>query len=130
MSLRQQERPGGISRAVGERGTMARDLNRPGGPQAIGRIVSRLLARTGYAQEQGSEALATAWQTAVPPLLADRCRPGRLRRGVLEVFVSHAAVAQEFGFHKQEVLSRLRQALPDTSIADIRCRLGERPTDL
>jgi hypothetical protein len=109
---------------------MPRETNRPGGPQAIGRIVSRLLARTGYAQEQGSEALAAAWQTAVPPLLADRIRPGRIRRGVLEVFVSHAAVAQEFGFHKRDVLARLKASLPTASITDIRCRLGERPTDL
>jgi hypothetical protein len=109
---------------------MDRDANRPaGGPQAIGRIVSRLLARTGYDKEQGSEALATAWQAAVPAILADRCRPGRVRRGVLEVFVSHAAVAQEFGFHKREVLARLSAALPAATITDIRCRLGDRPSD-
>ncbi len=108
---------------------MERDSHRPaGGPQAIGRIVSRLLARTGYDNEQGSDALAAAWQAAVPAILADRCRPGRGRRGVLEVFVSHAAVAQEFGFHKREVLTRLRQALPAASITDIRCRLGEQPS--
>lgn len=108
---------------------MERDLNRPGGPQAIGRIVSRLLARTGYANEQASEALAAAWQAAVPPLLAPRCRPGRVRRGVLEVFVSHAAVAQELGFHKRDLVAQLQRALPAASITDIRCRLAEQPTD-
>jgi predicted nucleic acid-binding Zn ribbon protein len=102
---------------------MRRDGNRAGGPQAIGRIVSRLLARTGYDNEQGSEALAAAWRAAVPAHLADHSRPGRVRRGVLEVSVSHAAVAQEFGFHKRDVLARLTQALPGTAITDIRCRL-------
>ncbi len=104
---------------------MRRDGNRPGGPQAIGRIVSRLLARTGYDNEQGSEALSAAWRAAVPAHLADCCRPGRIRRGVLEVFVSHAAVAQEFGFHKRDVLAQITRALPGTSITDIRCRLGQ-----
>jgi hypothetical protein len=108
---------------------MERDGKRPaGGPQAIGRIMSRLMARTGYDREQGSDALASAWQAAVPPLLAGHCRPGRVQRGVLEVFVSHAAVAQEFGFHKRDVLARLRASLPAASITDIRCRLGEQPT--
>ena len=96
-----------------------------GGPQAIGRIVSRLLARTGYDREQGSEALVAAWRAAVPEAIAARSRPGRVRRGVLEVFVSHSAVAQEFAFMKHDVLARLRQALPSAAITDIRCRLGE-----
>jgi len=107
---------------------MQRESSRPGGPQAIGRIVARLLARSGYDREQGSEAILAAWNAAVPPLLAARCRPGRIRRGVLEVFVSHAAVAQEFGFHKGEVLAQLKKSLPAASITDIRCRLSDQPT--
>jgi hypothetical protein len=46
-----------------------------------------------------------------------------VRRGVLEVFVRHSALVQEFGFHKQGVLERLRQILPAAGIADIRCRI-------
>ena len=97
------------------------DVRRPGakglptGPQAIGRIMSRLLARTGYDREQASESLAA------------HCRPGRIRRGVLEVFVSHSAVSQEFSFHKPAVLERLKAALPAAAISDIRCRLADAP---
>ena len=99
----------------------------PTGPQAIGRVLSRLLARTGYDREQASESLAAAWQAAVPETLAAHCRPGRVRRGVLEVFVSHSAVSQEFSFHKPAVLERLRVALPAAAITDIRCRLADTP---
>ena len=35
------------------------------GPTAIGRLVSRLLARTGYDREQGAAGLIEAWQQAV-----------------------------------------------------------------
>jgi predicted nucleic acid-binding Zn ribbon protein len=110
------------------------DVRRPGakgqpaGPQAIGRIMSRLLARTGYDREQASESLTAAWNAAVPEPLAAHCRPGRVRRGVLEVFVSHSAISQEFSFHKAAVIARLKAALPSAAITDIRCRLADTPT--
>lgn len=99
----------------------------PAGPQAIGRIMSRLFARTGYDREQASDSLAAAWQAAVPEPLAAHCRPGRVRRGVLEVFVSHSAISQEFSFHKSAVLDRLKAAIPSAAITDIRCRLADSP---
>ena len=110
---------------------MATDQDRPrgtSGPQSIGRIVSRLMARTGYDREQGSEQILTAWQQAVPPFLAGYSRPGLVRRGVLEVFVSHSAIVQEFAFHKPTVLTRLQERLPAAWITDIRCRLSEAAT--
>lgn len=95
------------------------------GPQPIGRIVGRLLARTGYDREQASEALAAAWRQAVPEPLAAHSRPGLVRRGVLEVFVTHSAIVQEFSFHKPAVLAGLQTRLPDAGITDIRCRLSD-----
>ena len=110
---------------------MARHLDRTQqsrGPQPIGRIVSRLLARTGYDREQASDTLAAAWRAALPAELADHARPGLVRRGVLEVFVSHSAIVQEFSFHKHAVLAALRERLPTAGITDIRCRLSEAAT--
>jgi len=85
--------------------------------------MSRLLARTGYDQEQATSALCDAWQLVAPDHLRDASRPGLVRRGVLEVFVSHSAVVQEMGFIKRELLNRLAAILPDEKIHDIRCRL-------
>jgi len=95
------------------------------GPQPIGRIVSRLMARTGYDREQASDTLAAAWQAVVPAELGAHARPGLVRRGVLEVFVSHSAIVQEFSFHKQAVVAALQVRLPTAGITDIRCRLSE-----
>ena len=81
----------------------------------------KVAARRRYA------ALAAAWREAVPEPLVAHCRPGRVRRGVLEVFVSHSAVSQEFVFHKPAVLARLKAALPAVAITDIRCRLADTP---
>ena len=94
------------------------------GPLAIGRIVSRLMARAGYDREQGSAALTTAWAAAVPEPLKAATRPGLVRRGVLEVFVSHSAHVQEIGFQKRDILARLEALAPAAGITDIRCRLA------
>jgi len=95
------------------------------GPQPIGRVIGRLLARTGYDREQAGEALATAWRQVVPEPLAAHSRPGLVRRGVLEVFVTHSAIVQEFSFHKPALLAGLQTRLPDAGITDIRCRLAD-----
>jgi len=81
------------------------------------------MARTGYDREQASAGLAAAWADAVPETLQGTSQPGLVRRGVLEVFVSHSALVQEFGFHKQAVLDRLQGLLPEAGIHDIRCRV-------
>jgi predicted nucleic acid-binding Zn ribbon protein len=92
-------------------------------PLSVGRLMSRLMARTGYDREQSASAVADAWREAAPPAFRDTSRAGTIRRGVLDVFVSHSAHVQEFGFHKQAILARLRELVPAAGISDIRCRL-------
>jgi Dna[CI] antecedent, DciA len=93
------------------------------GPRTIGSVMSRLLARTGYDREHGSDVLATAWQQAAPASMQGSSQAGLVRRGVLDVFVSHSALVQEMGFHKREVLARLAELVPAEGITDIRCRV-------
>lgn len=92
-------------------------------PLAIGRVMARLMARTGYGREQGTSAVASAWQSVVPKSLKTASQPGLVRRGVLEVFVSHSAHVQELGFQKRAIMKQLNELLPDAGITDIRCRL-------
>ena len=46
--------------------TLPRQPSSAGGPRSIGSVVSRLLAHTGYDQEQVASGLATAWDQAAP----------------------------------------------------------------
>ncbi|MBM4010459.1 MAG: DUF721 domain-containing protein [Planctomycetota bacterium] len=92
------------------------------GPVSIGRVMARLMSRAGYDRERSTAALESAWSAAVPEAIRSS-RPGLVRRGVLEVFVSHSAHVQELGFHKQAIVSRLRELLPDAGVSDIRCRI-------
>lgn len=101
----------------------------PVGPTAIGRLMSRLLARTGYDREQAASGLVDAWQQAVPEHFREASQPGLVRRGVLEVFVTHSALVQEMGFLKRQALSRLAELVPAEGITDIRCRLLSEPID-
>jgi hypothetical protein len=94
-----------------------------GGPRPIGSVMSRLMARTGYERVQATDGLAAAWGQAAPESLRGASSVGLVRRGVLEVFVTHSALVQEFGFHKREVLARLGELVPAEGITDIRCRV-------
>ena len=78
-----------------------------------------------YDREQSAGRLATVWEEIAPPSFKNRSRAGGVRRGVLEVVVSHSALVQEMGFHKEEVLRRLGEAVPAEGIADIKCRVGD-----
>ncbi|MFM8635728.1 MAG: DUF721 domain-containing protein [Planctomycetia bacterium] len=86
-------------------------------------LMGRLMARTGYDREHSLSGLAAAWDEAAPDTLKGVSQPGLVRRGVLEVFVSHSALVQEMGFHKRDVLARLNTLVPAEGITDIRCRL-------
>lgn len=92
-------------------------------PRKLGNVLSRLMARAGYDRQQGSDALRNAWSAVAPASLQGSSQPGTVRRGVLEVFVTHSALVQEFGFHKHDVLSSLQRLVPAEGITDIRCRL-------
>ena len=91
--------------------------------------MSRLLARTGYDREQAASGLVDAWQQAVPEHLRAASQPGLVRRGVLEVFVTHSALVQEMGFHKRQAVTRLSELVPAEGITDIRCRLLSEPIE-
>jgi hypothetical protein len=105
--------------------TMMFPTRRPdaAGPLSIGSVMSRLMARAGYDREQSSAGLEAAWRDAAPESLRAASRPGLVRRGVLEVFVSHSAHVQELAFQKRAVVARLQSLLPTEGITDIRCRL-------
>jgi len=108
---------------------MPHDESPPTGPKAIGGLMSRLLARTGYDREQAASGLVDAWQQAVPEHIRAASQPGLVRRGVLEVFVTHSAIVQEMGFHKRQAVTRLAELVPAEGIIDIRCRLLSEPIE-
>ncbi|MEN6457957.1 MAG: DUF721 domain-containing protein [Thermoguttaceae bacterium] len=98
--------------------------NRNRGPQAIGDVLSELMARRGYGRIQSAANYDAAWREAAGPLTAKYTRPGQLRRGTLEVVVAHSALVQELGFQKQTLLKSLARLLPDDGIENLKFRVG------
>lgn len=93
-------------------------------PKPLADVLSELMARRGYSRVRGRQAYGEAWQRAVGEVMARFSRVGELRRGTLDVLVSHSAMLQELTFKKTSILAQLNELLPDAKIRDLRCRVG------
>lgn len=92
-------------------------------PQPLAAALSELITRLGLAQAGGNAQLRQAWSEAAGEAIAGRTRPVDIRRGVLHVDVSHAALLSELNaFHKPELLRAL-QVQGRLKIRDIKFRL-------
>jgi len=93
-------------------------------PKKIGDVVAQVITTRGYGRIQSIENLDAAWQAAAGESLARFSRPGQVKRGLLEITVGNSTVVQELNFQKQQILTTLRNELPDTKIRDLRFRVG------
>lgn len=94
------------------------------GPRPIGDILSELMARKGFARVRGEDAYREAWQEAVGQAVGQYTRTGKLRRGLLEIFVANSMLIQELTFQKVGLLKSLNEKLPDEKIRDLRFKVG------
>jgi predicted nucleic acid-binding Zn ribbon protein len=93
-------------------------------PKKISDVLAQLITARGYGRVQATADFNAAWQQAAGATIAKYTRPGRLRRGTLEVTAGNSTIIQEVTFQKQQILSKLQSAVPDASIRDIRFRVG------
>jgi hypothetical protein len=96
-----------------------RPPRRPKDPTAIGTLISGLMSRKGYSQ---SAVAVTKVLGSAEPL--KQMRPGDVKRGVFEIHVTHPALVQELSFQQSELLSVLKQLIPDQKIRSLRFRVG------
>src|SRR5881394_2844484 len=89
-------------------------------PKKIADVLAQLITARGYGRIQSDANFTTAWQQAAGETIAKYTRPGRVRRGTLEVTVSNSTIVQEITFQKQQILTQLQTQLPDSHIRDIR----------
>lgn len=95
------------------------------GPRALSDILGDLFTARGYGRFLAQRELEEAWDAAVGEPLCRQTRLGEVRRGVLNVTVSHPALLEELAaFRKPELLAALRSGAPATTIHDIRFRVG------
>lgn len=99
-------------------------LRRPYEPQKMANVMSQLMARRGYAQQQSSADHEDAWREVVGTALAGQTRAGSVKRGVWEIFVGNSTIVQELTFRKKELLGKLAARLPQSKIRDLKFRVG------
>jgi predicted nucleic acid-binding Zn ribbon protein len=87
-------------------------------------LISHVLARSGVANREGDNQLQEAWDSIVGVTIANCCRVGGLRRGVLEIVVSNSSLSQQLSFKKHEILQVLQKQFPQNSIRELRFRIG------
>ncbi len=93
-------------------------------PKKPADIISQLMARKGYCQNQSANELEDLWQELVGQKWQNKTKVGNVNRGVLEVFVVNAGVNQKIGFEKRKLLAALKQKVPQNKITDIKFRVG------
>jgi len=93
-------------------------------PQPIADVLSRLMARKGYAQALAADELRTLWESAVGGLLANDSRATTVSRGILQVVVRNSTVVQELTFRRKELLARIRE-LTKQNIRGLKFRVGD-----
>ncbi len=100
-------------------------------PKRIGNVVAQLVQRKGYAQIRAAGDREEAWRTALVEQGDDQwtgaTRVVGLRRGVFEVQVANSLLMQELTFHKETLLERLQDALPEDGVKRIKFTVGQFP---
>lgn len=94
------------------------------GPERIGEVISRVLARRGLGQQLNIAAYQRAWADVVGPAISQYTSVKGIYAGRLEVFVAHSSLLQELGFRKHQLLTELVGRLPREGITDIRFRVA------
>ena len=93
-------------------------------PRKAGDLLSQLISRRGFTQNQFNEELQGAWQAAVGKRFSDKTRATVIKRGTLEVLVDSSPAMQQLAFSKSLLLEKMQTELPDARIKAIRFRVG------
>lgn len=112
---RQEAARAELDRSVRERGAEAEDVPvadgdrvRPvPGPSRLGGVLGDLVRERGWDDQLRAARLHEAWPAIVGEHLADRCRPGRLRGGVLQVVVATPHWATQLQYMTDQLVGRV-----------------------
>jgi len=100
------------------------DQDSPGGPQALGDVVSRLCALRGYGRVRGERQLAELWRTVAGPKVSAQTKVIGIRNGTLQIGVSNAALRGELAsFHRHSLLESLQRSDAGRHIRDLKFML-------
>ena len=89
-------------------------------PEPLAESIARLIAQRGLARSKASEQLAFIWREVAGDNLESGTRVINLKRGVLNIAVSSAALLNELvSFHQADLLLKLQEEHPDLKVRGI-----------
>lgn len=91
--------------------------------ESLGDILARVMTGEALDKKSKHAAVFRNWSSIVGPLLARRCWPVSVRKGVLLVRVAGPVWMQELQFQKMELLKKVAEAAGPGRIEDIRFTL-------
>ncbi len=91
--------------------------------ESLGDILARVMEGEALEKKLKHGVLFRSWSSIVGPLLARRCWPVSVRKGVLLVRVAGPVWMQELQFQKSELLKKVTEAAGPGRIEDIRFTL-------
>ncbi len=96
--------------------------------ERIGEIISRVMTREGYEKRSRQGPIYDLWPQVVGGLLAEKCRPIAIQKGVLIVQVDDSVWMHELQIQKYQILERLWELAGKDEVSDIRWTArGHRP---
>ncbi|MEC9091240.1 MAG: DUF721 domain-containing protein [Planctomycetota bacterium] len=93
-------------------------------PKTANELVGRLLARSGYSQNQSQEQIKKIWEKTVGDQMKNKTRAVGIKGGNLTVLVESAIVNQEITYQKKELLEKIKRTTIGEKIKNIKFKIG------
>jgi hypothetical protein len=95
--------------------------------ERVGALLKQVLGDKGMDDRLSRYQAWLVWDKVVGEQIANRARPLRFRKGVLEVQVDHPVWMQQLQMLKPKILEKLNHQLPNADITDIYLRRAPTP---
>ena len=95
--------------------------------EKVGSLLKQLLRQPGVGEQISRHQAWLIWDQLVGEQIAQRARPLRLRKGVLEVQVDHPVWMQQLQMLKPKILEKINAKIPAAGIDDIYLRQSKTP---
>ena len=98
----------------------------PSGKQAknVGDILPKVIKNLGIEDRMQEARLREEWREIVGDVVAERCRPGEIKGGMLFIEVENNVWMQEIRFHQRDMIVRIKKRFPDLGVREIRLVIG------
>jgi predicted nucleic acid-binding Zn ribbon protein len=91
----------------------------------IGGVVEEAVSKLHIAKKMRQYKLWQCWKEIAGPAIYLNARPVRWNGEILVVAVKHASWMQELTYLKSKLMEKIREAVPEIAISDIRFEIGK-----